>query len=106
MVTTIDGKILKYQHIVSEDEVYNGTNIKSGRSTVTPIDQAKIDKVFIKNKSASTWVTVAVITIPVLAMAIIIPTLPWLGDESFFPTEGSNPFDLIYFTLTKKCPVF
>jgi hypothetical protein len=89
-VTYSNGKTVKYKYVVSKDGQYYGTIKESGQWIETPLDLSGLDNVFTKNKSGSTWATVALIAIPVLAAAIIIPTLPWLGDESFFPVEDSN----------------
>ncbi|WP_297798245.1 hypothetical protein [uncultured Eudoraea sp.] len=70
-VKTNTYETMKYRHISFEDGQFYGVNKKSGEFIRVPLDNTDIIQVFVQNKSASTWVTVAVIAVPIIALAII-----------------------------------
>ncbi len=76
-VTTADGKVSKYKFISHEEGVFYG-NIEEewGEFRKVPLDNEDIINIRTKNKTASTLVTIAVITVPVLAI------LAWQITES------------------------
>jgi hypothetical protein len=69
-ITNTNGELFKYGYITYEDGIYYGINKKSGELVKTTLDQEYINKVVTKNKSASTWVTVGVIGVPVLFLVV------------------------------------
>ena len=76
-VTKTNGDIFKYKFITYEDGVFYGVNVDSGgvqesiETARTPLNEVDVDGVFLKNKSASTWVTILSFAVPVLTIAII-----------------------------------
>ena len=76
-VTKTNGDIFKYKFITYEDGVFYGVNVDPGgvqesiETARTPLNEVDVDGVFLKNKSASTWVTILSIAVPVLTIAII-----------------------------------
>ena len=70
-VTNNEGETIKFKYIAYEDGVFYGVNKKSGEIIKTPLDKQYVETVLIKNKSASTWVTVLVIAVPIIAIVII-----------------------------------
>lgn len=85
-ISYANGTTAKFDHILFENGMYYGVTIKSGESISTPLEPSEINKVFIKNKSASNWTTVAAVALPVVALVIIVSTLPW-GSWDLFPGE-------------------
>ena len=73
-VTNNEGETIKFKYIAYEDGVFYGVNKKSGEIIKTPLDKQYVEPVLIKNKSASTWVTVLVIAVPVITIAILVAT--------------------------------
>lgn len=73
-ITQTDGDTFKFKYISYEDGVYYGVKKKSGELVKTPLDQEYISKVLTKNKSTSTWLTVAAIGIPVIVIIVGIAT--------------------------------
>ena len=73
-VTNNEGETIKFKYIAYEDGVFYGVNKKSGEIIKTPLDKQYVETVLIKNKSASTWVTVLVIAVPVITIAILVAT--------------------------------
>ena len=69
-VTQTNDQTFKYKYITHENGIYYGVNKKSGQLVKTPLDPEYVSKVRIKNKSASAWVTVAVIGVPVIFIII------------------------------------
>ena len=76
-VTKTNGDIFKYKFITYEDGVFYGVNVDPGgvqesiETARTPLNEVDVDGVFLKNKSASTWVTILSFAVPVLTIAII-----------------------------------
>ncbi len=73
-ITNSNKDVFKYKYITFEDGVYYGVKKKSGELVKTPLDQEYISKVLTKNKSTSTWLTVAAIGIPVIVIIVGIAT--------------------------------
>ena len=71
-ITNTNGETSIYKYITYEDGVFYGVSKKSGELVKTPLDETYINKLLIKNKSASTWVTVAVIAVPIIAFGIAV----------------------------------
>ena len=71
-VTNNEGETIKFKYIAYEDGAFYGVNKKSGELIKTPFDKNYVETVFIKNKSASTWVTVLVIVVPIIAIAYVV----------------------------------
>jgi hypothetical protein len=71
-ITNAEGETFQYKYITYEDGVFYGVSKKSGELVKTSLDETYINKLLIKNKSASTWVTVAVIGVPIIAFGIAI----------------------------------
>ena len=69
-VTTTDGKVSKYKFISQEEGVFYG-NVEEewGEFRKVPLDREDIITIRTKNKTASTLVTMTIITIPILAFA-------------------------------------
>ncbi len=74
-VADTSGEVFKFNFILYEDGMFYGIDVdpggvqESSQVTRTPLNQVDIDGVFLKNKTASTWVTVLTIAVPVLAIA-------------------------------------
>ena len=82
-VTNTKGEVSKFKYIIFEDTQFYGVNTKSGELIKTPLKQEDLAQVLTKNKTASTWATVALIAIPAIAIAVVISTIdfyPDLGD--------------------------
>ncbi|MBC2838841.1 hypothetical protein [Robiginitalea sp. SC105] len=90
-VASTGGETYRFDYITYEDGKYYGVNRSSGEWLKTPLDQTVITQAYLKNKRASTWATLATISVPVIAiaLAIIIPTLPW-GNDPIFVFEDSD----------------
>lgn len=69
-VLTSDQKTTKYKQITSTDGRFYGTKMKGGKWTQIPLNQGHIASVRLKNKKASTWVTVLGFGVPVAALII------------------------------------
>ncbi len=76
-VTDTNGEVAKYKYITYDSGVFYGVNKKSGELIKTPLDENEILQLLVKNKSASTWVTAAVIAIPVIVIIVAIATTDW-----------------------------
>ena len=69
-VTHTNGEVSKYKFITYENGVFYGNVEKEwGEFIKVPLDSEDIINVRMKNKTASTLVTIAIITIPALAFA-------------------------------------
>ena len=70
----------KYKYITYEDGMFYGVKKKtSGELVKTPLNQENIVRILIENKSASTWATVAVIAIPIIAITIVFLSVAIYG---------------------------
>lgn len=70
-VVTNSGLAAKYEYITYEGNQFYGMNRKSGEWLKTPLDQEDLAKVLIKDKSGSTWATIGMISIPIIALVLI-----------------------------------
>ena len=86
-VTNNEGETIKFKYITYEDGVYYGVNKKSGEIIKTPLDKQYVETVLIKNKSASTWVTIAAILVPVLAIIALFSLEYSIGECNYCVTE-------------------
>lgn len=86
-IVNTNGEIFKYKYITYDNGVFFGVNLKSGVWIKTPIHQQDLTQVLTKDKSRSTWATIGIIAIPVIATVIIVSTLPWGGSWNVFPGE-------------------
>ena len=71
---TVEGKKIKYKKIIQTDGQFYGTKRISGDLVQYPLSPEEISTVRLKNKSASTWVTVSSIVVPVGALIILLAT--------------------------------
>ncbi len=71
-IRTAEGKKIKYKKIIQSDDQFFGKKRKSGKWVQVPLNPADIQSVRLKNKSASTWVTVSSIVVPVGALIILL----------------------------------
>ena len=86
-VTTTNGEVTKYKFISQEEGVFYG-NVEEewGEFRKVPLDSEEIITIRTKNKTASTLVTITVITIPVLALvawgiaeSVSVGEMQWAG---------------------------
>jgi hypothetical protein len=63
-----------YNYISFENGQFYGVETKSGKLVRVPLNKNDITEVLVQNKSASTWATIAVIAVPVIAMTIFALT--------------------------------
>lgn len=63
--------IAKFRYIDYVDNQYYGMSLKSGEWIKTPLYQQDMAQVLTKNRSASTWLTVGVIAVPVILVLVI-----------------------------------
>ncbi|MFC2148317.1 hypothetical protein ACFLR9_07085 [Bacteroidota bacterium] len=70
-INTISQKKYHYEQIVFEEGQFYGLQKINKNMVKIPLDTNEIDNVFIQSKSKSTWVTVAIIAIPLIALTII-----------------------------------
>ena len=69
-VTNLQGEKTKYRYIQREDGIYYGVKKQDREMVRTPLEAGELEKIQVKNKVASTWLTVGVIVVPVGAIAI------------------------------------
>lgn len=74
-VTGTNGETAEYDYISYNDGQFFGISHKSGKFITTPLYQKDLTKVLTKDKSGSTWTTVAVIAIPIILFAVAIGTM-------------------------------
>ena len=72
-VTNTDGAIFKYNYISFEEGQFYGVHEPEefGEFVKVPLESEDIINVRTKNKSASTWVPLLVITVPALAIVAV-----------------------------------
>jgi PBP1b-binding outer membrane lipoprotein LpoB len=70
-INTISQKKYHYEQIVFEEGKFYGLKKLNKNMVKIPLDTHEIDEVFIQSKSKSTWLTVAIIAIPLIALTII-----------------------------------
>lgn len=71
-ITNTDNETTKYKYITFEEGTYYGVNKRSGELVKTPLNSEEINRILIKNRTASTWVTVTVIATPVIALGVAL----------------------------------
>ena len=69
-VTDRQGEKTKYRYIQREDGVYYGVKQLNGVVVRTPLQAEGLEKIQVKNKVASTWLTVGVVALPVATVAM------------------------------------
>ena len=87
-VNTIPNETYYFKQIVFEEGQFYGLKKVKGEMVKIPVDTNETYKVFVQNKNKSTWTTVAVIAIPIIALVIIgieaansvSPGLNWGGN--------------------------
>ena len=82
-VTNTDGITSNYRYITYEDGDYYGVKKKSGELVKTPLNEQEIAEVVLTNKTASTWLTVGVIALPVIAVVVIAATAEFSSGSTF-----------------------
>ena len=70
-INTISRKKYHYEKIVFEEGQFYGLKKLNKNMVKIPLDTNVINDVFIQSKSKSTWVTVAIIAIPLIAFTIL-----------------------------------
>jgi hypothetical protein len=70
-VNTTSNAPYTFKYITYEDGQFFGVKKKSGDIVKLPLLKDDIIKILIQNKSASTWGTIAVIVVPLIALVII-----------------------------------
>jgi hypothetical protein len=73
-ITDLEGQPHFYKYLTEESGSYYGVKKKSGEYVKHPLNPERIERVYVKNQSASTWVTVGLIVVPVLAVVVYIAT--------------------------------
>ncbi len=68
------GKQIKYKKVVQDEGQFYGLNKKGGEWVRVPILADDINTVRLKNKKASTWVTVLAVGVPITALVILVAT--------------------------------
>ncbi|WP_276391365.1 hypothetical protein [Eudoraea chungangensis] len=61
-----------YKKIVFENQNYFGLDRKNGNIVKYPLEHEFIEKILIKDKTASTWLTIGIILIPSLVFTFLI----------------------------------
>ena len=70
-INTISQKKNHYEQIVFEEGQFYGLKKLNKNMVKIILDTNEIDDVFIQSKSKSTWMTVAIIAIPIIILTII-----------------------------------
>ena len=72
-ITNIEGETFKYKYVTFEEGQFYGVHEPEefGEFVKVPLESEDIINVRTKNKSASTWVTILVITVPALAIVAL-----------------------------------
>jgi len=70
-INTISSKKQLYQQIVFEEGQFYGLKRLNRNMVKIPLDTKEINDVFIQSKSKSTWMTIAIIAIPLIALSIL-----------------------------------
>ncbi len=69
---TSSNQTYNFEQIVLEEEEFYGLKKKRGEITKTAISDALDNKLFLQSKRKSTWATLGVIGVPVIALVIIV----------------------------------
>ncbi len=84
-VNTISNQTYKFKQIVLEEEQFYGLKKEKGEIDRIAIHNNDANKVFLHSKSKSTWTTIAVIAVPVIALVVLAATWePSLGPVRLF----------------------
>ena len=72
-ITNIEGETFKYKYVTFEEGQFYGVHEPEefGEFVKVPLESEDIINVRTKNKYASTWVTILVITVPALAIVAL-----------------------------------
>jgi hypothetical protein len=89
-ITTLTGETANYKYITLQDRQFYGVKLKSREWIKIPLDPKEIRQVLTQNKSASTWATIAIIVVPILAIAIAGGLAMEDAFDFNFPEENSN----------------
>ena len=89
-VTGTNGETAEYDYISYNDGQFFGISHKSGKFITTPLYQKDLTKVLTKDKSGSTWATVALITVPVIAIIVIVGLSMEDAFDWNIPEENGN----------------
>ena len=73
-VRTDEGKKIKFKKINQEDGQFYGNKMKAGEWVQVPLSPDDVSSVLLKNKKASTWVTVLSVGVPITAIVIFLAT--------------------------------
>ena len=73
-ILTTNQRTIKYKKITSTDGQFYGNKMKGGKWIQTPLNQEEIMRIRLKNKKASTWMTLLSIGIPVTTLVILFAT--------------------------------
>ena len=73
-VYTAEGNNIRYKKITASDGQFYGTKMKAGKMTQIPLNPDDIVSVRLKNKKASTWVTIGTVGVPLVALVIFLIT--------------------------------
>ena len=84
-VETTSNETFKFKYITYEEGQFYGVKKKSGDLVKEPLQEEDITKILLHNKSGSTWLTVAVLALPVAFVLFSIGMLIvyWVSPESF-----------------------
>jgi hypothetical protein len=63
---------VKFKYIVEEDGLFYGSDKKTREWSIILLDEGRVQNVYGKNKSASTWITIGVIGVPIVILVIFI----------------------------------
>lgn len=69
---TSSNQTYDFEQIVLEEEEFYGLKKEKGEITKTAISDAMDNKLFLQSKRKSTWATLGVIGVPVIALVIIV----------------------------------
>lgn len=73
-ILSSDQKAMKYKKVSSTDGQFYGAKKKGGKWTQIPLNQEDIISIRLKNKKASTWVTVLAVGVPITTLVILAAT--------------------------------
>ena len=88
-VVTNNGESARYEYIAYEGNQFYGMSRKSGEWVKTPLEQKDLAKVLTKDRSGSTWATIGMISLPIIALVIIGLSLEDAFNFNFSPNESN-----------------
>ena len=86
-ITTSNGEVVKFDHVAYEEGMFYGMEKKSGRIQKTPLRQDNVSAVQLKNKKASGWANVAIVTGSIIIMVMVAG---WHVENNGFGIELDN----------------